>query len=75
LEHGLGWSFLGEHKFVSFGVETEGEVDKAVLFFGFADETAAVFKDQIDPFADVIALEAEAGPGSFSFAATMDSDG
>ena len=43
LEHGLGRAFLGEHEFVAFGVEAEGEVDESVLFFGFTHEAAAVF--------------------------------
>ena len=72
---GLGRSLLGEHEFVAFGVKTEGEVNKTIFFLGFANESAAVFQNELDAFADVVALEAQAGPGAFAFAATVNSDG
>ncbi|MFT7302957.1 MAG: hypothetical protein ACI8UZ_001795 [Akkermansiaceae bacterium] len=75
LEHGSGGAFLGEHEFVAFGVEAEGEVDEAIFFLGLADEVAAILFDQVDAFLDVVTLETKAGPGAFSFAPTVDSDG
>lgn len=71
----LGRSLLGEHEFVAFSVKTEGEMDETIFFLGFANESAAVFQNELDAFADVVALEAQAGPGAFAFAATVDSDG
>jgi len=75
LEHSLRGALLGEHEFVAFGVIAKGEVDEAIFFFGFADEVAAVGFDEVDALADVIALEAEAGPGAFSFTAAVDAEG
>ena len=38
LEHDLGGAFLSEHKFISFCVEAEGEVDEAIFFLGRSEE-------------------------------------
>ena len=72
---GLLRSLLSEHELIAFGVVAEGEVDKAILLLGFADEVATVFPDEINPFPDVIALEAEAGPGPLAFAPAVDTNG
>lgn len=50
-------------------------MDHAVFFLGFAHESAAIGLENFDRFEDVVALEAEAGPGSFAFAAAVDADG
>jgi len=65
---------LGEHDFVAFRINAEGEVDLTVFFLWFFDESAAVGFDEFDSGEDVIALEAEAGPDSFAFAATVDTN-
>lgn len=80
LEHrwalvGLLRSLLSEHELIAFGVVAEGEVDKAILLLGFADEVATILPDEIDPFPDVIALEAEAGPGPLAFSPAVNTDG
>ena len=75
LEHDLGGAFLSEHKFISFCVEAEGEVDEAIFFFGFADEPSAIFLNEFNSSEDFIALEAEASPGAFPLTATMNSYG
>jgi len=75
LEHDLGGAFLSEHKFISFCVEAEGEVDEAIFFFGFADEPSAIFLNEFNSSEDFIALEAEASPGAFPLTATMNAYG
>ncbi len=50
-------------------------MDHAVFFFGFTDEASSVFLDEIDSCEDVVGLKGESGPGSFSFATTMNADG
>ncbi len=66
---------MSEHEFVAFGVVTESEVDEAVFFFRFADEVAAVLFNEFNAFADIVALEAESGPGAFPFTSAVDSEG
>ena len=66
---------MSEHKFVSFGIEAKGEVDEAVFFLRFTNKVATVLFDELDAFLDVVALEAETGPGPFPFAATVNADG
>jgi hypothetical protein len=80
LEHwgpvmGLARSLLSEHELIAFGVVAEGEVDKAILFFGLADEVATVLPDEVNSFPDVIALETEASPGSLSFPPAVNANG
>ncbi len=70
----LGRTFLGEHEFVAFGVEAEGEMNETVFFLGFADQAATVFLNEFDSDEDVVALEAEAGPCAFSFTTAMNSN-
>lgn len=50
-------------------------MDHAVFFLGFAHESAAIGFEDFDGFEDIVALEAEAGPGSFAFAAAVNADG
>lgn len=66
---------MSEHEFVAFGIEAEGEVDEAVLFLGFADETAAVFENDGNGFLEIVTLNAESGPGALALAAAVDADG
>ena len=66
---------MGEHEFVTFGIEAEGEVDEAIFFFRFTNQSAAVFLDHFDAFLDVVALEADSGPCSFALAASVNADG
>lgn len=66
---------MSEHEFVSLGIEAEGEVNEAVFLLGFTDKIAAVLFDECNAFLDVVTLKAEAGPGPFPFATSVDSDG
>ena len=68
-------AFLSDHDFVAFGIKAKSEVDHAVFFFGFADESAAVFLNEFDGGGEVVALKAQAGPGTFTFASAVDANG
>ena len=57
LEHDLGRAFLSEHKFISFGVETECEMDESVLLFRFANHASTVRFDELDAGQDIVTLE------------------
>lgn len=48
LEHDLGRAFLGKHEFITFCVVAEGEVDEAILFLGFTDESTAIFLNEFN---------------------------
>jgi hypothetical protein len=66
---------LGEHNFVAFGVDRHGEMEGVLgSVIGFSRESAPCFLEERDGGAEVVALEAHAGPSAFAFAATVDAD-
>lgn len=69
-------TFPDEHELVAVRVHAHGEVGCfAVLFLGLAGEGATCGDNFGSAGHHIGDLEAEAGPGSFSFAAAVDAEG